>query len=64
VGDVVERLQGIAGCEICSAEPDALAAGLQRVLCRGGRIAGRRAVEQLDERLLTERVIDVYRSVL
>jgi glycosyltransferase involved in cell wall biosynthesis len=64
VGDVVERLEGIAGCEICEEQPTAIAAALERVLGRGGRINGRATVEHLDEHLLTERVIEVYRSVL
>jgi len=34
------------------------------VLRRGGRAAGRDAVRELDERVLTQRVIDVYRSVM
>jgi hypothetical protein len=32
------------------------------VLRRGGRVNGRAAVAQLDENLLTQRVIGVYRS--
>jgi glycosyltransferase involved in cell wall biosynthesis len=64
VGDVPTRLRGVAGCELCSDErPETIAAALERVLRRGGRAAGRAAVRELDERLLTQRVIDVYRSV-
>jgi teichuronic acid biosynthesis glycosyltransferase TuaC len=64
VGDVPERLRGVEGCEITDDDPDALAAALGRVLRRGGRVEGRRAVAHLDERLLTQQVMSVYRSVL
>lgn len=65
VGDVASRLEGVEGCELCSDDRvETIAAGLIRVLHRGGRIDGRSAVESLDERLLTQRLIDIYRSVL
>jgi glycosyltransferase involved in cell wall biosynthesis len=65
VGDVAERLHGVAGCELCPDDrPDTIAAALGRVLARGGRIAGRAAVRHLDERLLTQQVITIYRSAL
>ncbi len=67
VADVPLRLRGIPGCEVCADEsPETIAAALERTLRRqersGGR--GRAAASQLDERLLTHRVIDIYRSVL
>jgi len=65
VGDVPERLRGVEGTELCADErPETIAAALERVLRRGGRIDGRSAVSNLDEKLLTERVVEVYRSVL
>jgi glycosyltransferase involved in cell wall biosynthesis len=65
IGDVPERLRGVAGCELCADErPEAIAAALGRVLRRGRRVRGREAVAGLDEKLLTDRVIGVYRSVL
>jgi teichuronic acid biosynthesis glycosyltransferase TuaC len=65
VGDVPERLDGIEGCELCSDDQaTTLAAALERVLLRGGRIDGQSAVRHLDEALLTEQVLHVYRSVL
>jgi len=67
VADVPLRLQGIPGCEVCADDSaETIAAALERTLRRhersGGR--GREAARQLDERLLTARVIDIYRSVL
>ena len=64
VGDVPTRLSGIDGCEVASDdEPATLAACLERVLRRGQRIRGRQAVASLDENLLTQRVLGIYRSV-
>ncbi|HSA57550.1 MAG TPA: glycosyltransferase family 4 protein [Gemmatimonadaceae bacterium] len=65
VGDVPERLAGVAGCAVCYDErPETIAAHLEEVLRRGARVDGRSAVRHLDETLLTERVIEIYRSVL
>ena len=65
VGDVPERLRGIEGCEVTADDrPETIAAALERVLRRGGRVAGRQAVAHLDEHLLTQRVIDIYRSAM
>jgi glycosyltransferase involved in cell wall biosynthesis len=65
VADVPERLRGVVGCELCDDErPETLAAALERVLRRKQRSNGREAAQALDERLLTARLIEVYRSVL
>jgi glycosyltransferase involved in cell wall biosynthesis len=65
VGDVALRLQGIEGCELCQDDkPETIAAALERVLKRGGRVAGREAVGQLDEKAITDKVLNIYKSVL
>ncbi len=65
VGDVPLRLQGVKGCELCPDDrAETIAAALERVLRRGVRSEGRAAVQDLDERFLTERLINIYRSVL
>ncbi|MEP7227737.1 MAG: glycosyltransferase [Gemmatimonadales bacterium] len=65
VGDVPLRLNGVKGCELCTDDQaDTIAAALERVLRRGGRSEGRAAVQDLDEQVLTQRLIDIYRSVL
>jgi glycosyltransferase involved in cell wall biosynthesis len=65
VGDVPLRLKGIAGCELCPDDrAETIAAALQRVLQRGTRTESRTALQDLDERVLTGRLIDIYRSVL
>jgi glycosyltransferase involved in cell wall biosynthesis len=64
VGDVVKRLQGVEGCEIADASPEALAKSLARILKRGRRTNGRESVRELDENVLTGRLIEIYRSVI
>ena len=65
VGDVPLRLQGVSGCELCADDrPETIAAALERVLRSGQRSNGRDTVTQLDERVITARVMDVYRSIL
>jgi teichuronic acid biosynthesis glycosyltransferase TuaC len=65
IGDTVERLRGIEGCELVQDErPEAIAAALERVLRRGRRVAGRVAVAHLAEEAITARLIDVYRDAI
>ncbi len=65
VGDVRLRIGNIEGCVVFADDrPETLAAGLDRVLRRGGRVAGRKSVTELDERLLAVRTISVYRKAL
>ena len=65
IGDVPERLRDLAGCEVSADDrPETIAAALVRALSRGKRIAGRERMLELDEHVITERVIGVYRSVL
>jgi glycosyltransferase involved in cell wall biosynthesis len=65
VGDVPLRLQGVEGCELCPDErPETIAAALERVLRRGQRILGREAVRDLDETVITQQVLGVYRAAL
>jgi len=67
VADVPLRLRGIPGCEVCTDEaPETIAAALERTLRRGERSGGigSAAASQLDERLITARVTDIYRLAL
>ena len=65
VGDVPLRLKGVAGCELCPDDrAETIAAALERVLRHGTRSESRETVRDLDERALTARLIDIYRSVL
>ncbi len=63
VGDVEERIAGIEGCAICRSEsPDALARTLAPILESRTRVAGTDAVAELDHGVITERILEVYRS--
>ena len=65
VGDVVQRIGGVEGCELCNDDsPEAIASALERVLRRRKRVNGRGSVEHLSENAITQQVIAVYRSVL
>ena len=65
VGDVESRLNGVEGCELCdNADPETIAAALNRVLVRGGRTNGRETVLALDENITTEQVINIYQTVM
>lgn len=65
VGDVPLRLGEIRGCELCTDDrPETIAAALERVLRGRHRIDGRQAVKHLDEEVLTQQLIRLYRSVL
>jgi len=65
VGDVEVRLRGIDGCVLCADDrPETIATALAEVLRRGERIDAGQAARDLDERVLRDRLVDVYRSVL
>lgn len=65
VGDVSARLKGIEGCLVCvDDQPTTIAEALERVLKRGKRIRGRERILDLDESLLTQKVVDIYQSVI
>lgn len=65
VADVPERLKDVEGCAVSADErPETLAVELARVLERRQRINGRAAVRDLDERVLTQRVIQIYRTLM
>ncbi len=65
VGDVRMRIGSIAGCVMCTDDhPETIRAAVKRVLTTNQRIEGRITVGDLDERVLCERVIDVYQQVL
>lgn len=65
VGDVRERIGKIPGCVVCVDDhPETIAAGLAQVLSARQRVQGRETVLDLDERLLTQKVIQVYQKAL
>jgi glycosyltransferase involved in cell wall biosynthesis len=59
VGDVRERIEGVDGCFIAPAEPEALAAKLSEALGRG-RIAGRERVQEVALERINARLLEIY----
>ncbi len=66
VGDVKEITSGVDGCWISDRCPEDLASKLQLALSFDGRTKGReRLVERgLDNRVITEKLIAIYRSII
>ena len=64
VGDVLERLAGVPGCYVESANPAEMGQALARALNDGRAPAARQAVTALSLGAIADRVIAVYRSVL
>ena len=65
VGDVRQRIGSIDGCIVCdNDDPETIAFALKQVLARNERICGRKTVSDLDENLLTKKVIAVYEKAL
>lgn len=66
VGDVPERLAGVAACVVCPRDPVALGAAVVRVLKDGQRATGRRALQAtgLDQDAVARRILAIYEDVL
>lgn len=62
VGDVAERIEGIEGCHLADAEPEALAKALDRVRRRQDRVRGRESMKALSIEAIGRRVEAVYLS--
>lgn len=64
VGDVRERIQGVAGCYLVESSPDAIAEGLYSVY-RGARaVMGRSRLSELSLEAVTASLTQIYDSVL
>jgi len=65
VGDVAQRVAGLEGCAVCADDlPETLATQLTSVLRREASINARAALLDLDEAVLTPKVVGVYQSLL
>jgi glycosyltransferase involved in cell wall biosynthesis len=65
VGDVRRRIGAIEGCYVCRDDhPATIAADLTKVLENGGRVNSRAAVAELDERVITRNVMQLYKNVV
>lgn len=65
VGDIKQRIKFIDGCVTCNNDhPETIIEAVESVLRTGQRINGRASISELDEHILSQKVIEVYRSVL
>ena len=63
VGDVRDRIGGVAGCYVAESDSKSLARALSNVAAGTGRAEGRRAVEGLSLESVNEKVLAVYETV-
>jgi len=64
VGDVRERIEGVAGCYISSPDPDELAAKLFLVRNGTGRVAGRPTIQDLSLERTAMRLSALYQEAI
>jgi glycosyltransferase involved in cell wall biosynthesis len=65
VGDVRMRIGALDGCRVCADDrPETIAKALEEVLTRRAPFSGRETVTGLDERVLVQRMIGIYRSAI
>jgi teichuronic acid biosynthesis glycosyltransferase TuaC len=65
VGDVWERIGNLPGCYVCpDDQPETIACCLQKALQQTNRPAIRQSVQSLDEKNLTNKVLEVYEKAL
>ncbi len=64
VGDVAERIDGIAGCHLAEAEPAALARKLELVFERRKRVDGRERLHELSREAIAEKLKHFYEEIV
>lgn len=65
VGDVRERLKGIAGCFVCPDDSlESLLKAMENILRMRKRIDGQEAIKSLDERIIVQKIISVYEQAV
>jgi glycosyltransferase involved in cell wall biosynthesis len=64
VGDVRERIEGISGCYLVSANPDAVAQGLFSVYAGPRAVLGRNRMSELSIEAVAARLLGIYDLVL
>ena len=64
VGDVRERIEGVKGCYLVDANPDAIAEGLRGVYAGQRTVLGRNTMSDLSLEAVSDRLIRIYKSLL
>ncbi|RJP46167.1 MAG: glycosyltransferase [Desulfobacteraceae bacterium] len=63
VGDVREVIQDTPGCYITSFDPLDVAEGIRKALAFGSRTNGRAKIRHLDNAVIAEKIVQIYRDV-
>ena len=64
VGDVKEVIGKTEGCYICSYDPGDVADKIKKALDFGRRTDGREKIKHLDEKIIANKLIDLYNKIL
>lgn len=64
VGDVAERIDGVAGCYLCDRTPQDVATKLRKVLEDGRQTNSREKIQSLSLQKVAQKVIAVYKETL
>ncbi len=64
VGDVKEVISNTEGCYICSYDPENVAEKIKRAIEFGKRTDRREKIKDLDEKIIAQKIIDIYTEVL
>ncbi len=64
VGDVRELIDGVEGCYIANSNPEDIAEALTKALTYGKETNGLDKVKHLDMKIISERIKDVYNSIV
>ena len=64
VGDAKEIIGDTEGCYICSYEPEDVAEKIKKALNFDKRTNGREKIKHLDEKIIAQKIIAIYRKVL
>lgn len=64
VGDVMETISGTRHCSIVPYDAKVIAQTLETIIASGERTDGREKVKHLDNRMVAEKILSIYREVL
>jgi teichuronic acid biosynthesis glycosyltransferase TuaC len=64
VGDVLNVIGRTEGCSVCEHDAEALAEGLEKALRHSKRTTGREDIQHLDNAVVAQQVINVYKKAL
>ncbi len=63
-GDVVEVLGNTSGCYVVDFKPEDVKEKLAKALAFGKKTSGRNTIKELDDRIVSKKIINIYNSVV